>query len=192
MVTQLPVSSAAWSARLLFELDDIDRSVDELTSRLTAEQLNWRAAPGTWSIGQCLEHLCLFSEIYLPAISAALVEKSASAVEELKFGWFARWFTRNFVDPSPSGKRASAPNKIVPGLRVELAVIDRLRRRNQEARELIRKAGQYDVNRIRFRNPFMPLVRFTVGTGLYIICGHERRHLLQAQHVKQAAAFPCS
>ena len=75
-------------------------------------------------------------------------------------------------------------------MRVELSVIDRLRGHNQEARELIRSAAKFDVNRIRFVNPFVPLVRFTVGAGLYIVCGHERRHLLQARRVKQSPSFP--
>jgi hypothetical protein len=58
------------------------------------------------------------------------------------------------------------------------------------ARELIRRASSYDVNRIRFRNPFVPLLRFTVGTGLEIITKHEDRHLLQAERLKQSAEFP--
>jgi len=190
MVTQSPLASPAWSTRLLSEIDTVDQKVDALTAGLTAEQLNWQAAPGTWSVGQCLEHLYLFSEVYLPAISAALVDEPASTVQEIKLGWFAHWFTRSFVDPSPAGKRAGAPKKIVPGSRVDLSVIDRFRRSNRDARELIRRAGKYDINRIRFVNPFVPIIRFTVGAGLHITCGHERRHLLQAERVKQSPGFP--
>jgi hypothetical protein len=52
-------------------------------------------------------------------------------------------------------------------------------------RDLVRCAGAYDINRIRFRNPFIPLLRFTVGTGLEIVWRHQRRHLLQAERIKQ-------
>lgn len=190
MVTQSPLASPAWSTRLISEIDTLDQKVDALTAGLTVEQLNWQAAPGTWTVGQCLEHLCLFSEVYLPAISAALMDEPASTVQEIKLGWFARWFTRNFVDPSPASKRAPAPKKIVPGSRVDLSVIDRFRRSNRDARELIRRAGKYDINRVRFVNPFVPIVRFTVGAGLHITCGHERRHLLQAERVKLSPGFP--
>src|SRR5438034_492209 len=47
-----------------------------------------------------------------------------------------------------------------------------------------------NVNRIRFWNPFIPGTRFTVGTGLQIIVGHERRHLLQAERVLHSPSFP--
>jgi len=63
-------------------------------------------------------------------------------------------------------------------------------RSNQSARELVRTAAEYDVNAIRFRNPFLSLLRFTVGTGLEIISKHESRHLLQAERVRQSTGFP--
>ena len=50
-------------------------------------------------------------------------------------------------------------------------------------RELVARASAYDVNRIRFKNPFTPLLRFTVGTGLEIVTQHQSRHLLQAEVV---------
>ncbi len=37
-----------------------------------------------------------------------------------------------------------------------------------------------DKFRIRFPNPFLPALRFTVGAGFLIIAAHERRHLWQA------------
>jgi hypothetical protein len=55
---------------------------------------------------------------------------------------------------------------------------------------LIERASEYDVNRIRFVNPFIPVIRFTTGTGLQIVARHEVRHLLQAERVKEAAGFP--
>jgi len=71
----------------------------------------------------------------------------------------------------------------------ELDAIDR-RANDLAARDLIRRASRYDVNRIRFRNPFIPLLRFTVGTGLEIVWRHQCRHLLQAERIKQAPTFP--
>lgn len=179
-----------WSSQLLAELDANDQGAKDLTAGLTEDQLNWQPAVGVWSIGQCLEHLCLGNEVYLPAIAASLEGKPASPVQEITLGWFARWFLRSFIEPSPVTKRASAPKKIVPHSRVPLSTIQRFLNTNQEARKLILRAEPYDVNRIRFINPFVSIIRFTVGTGLRLTCSHERRHLLQAQRVKQSPAFP--
>lgn len=180
----------AWSARLIAELDGADERAKELASGLNPEQLNWQPRPGAWSVGQCLEHLCITNEVYLPAISASLVGKPLSAVQDITVGWFGRWFIRSYIEPSPQTKQARAPKKVVPRARVEPFVLDLFLRSNQAARELVRQASDYDVNRIRFRNPFVPILRFTVGTGLEIVSRHEYRHLLQAQRAKQCSDFP--
>ena len=52
-----------------------------------------------------------------------------------------------------------------------------------------KKARGKNVNRIHFWNPFIPGIRFTVGTGLEIIAGHERRHLLQGKRVRTTTNF---
>jgi DinB superfamily len=171
------------------ELDDSDRRARALAAQLTVEQLNWQAAP---SIGQCLEDLCKANETYLPAIAVALQGKSSTTVSEITPGRFARWFIRSIIEPSPQTKRAPAPKKIVPGAHVEASVLDRFLTGNQTARDLIHRAAAYDVNRIRFKNPYIRGLRFTVGTGLVLVCSHERRHLLQAERVKNLQVFPKS
>ena len=180
----------AWSNRLAFELTGNDQTAQALVAGLNTERLNWQPMAGSWSVGQCLEHLCIMNETYMPAISAALEAKPNSPVEQITPGWFGGWFLRNFVEPSPNGRRASAPSKIRPGAKVDLSVIDRFLADNKSCRELIVRARAKDVNRIRFWNPFVPGLRFTVGTGLEIIVSHEQRHLLQAERVRDSAKFP--
>jgi hypothetical protein len=180
----------AWSVRLAFELSANDQTAQALAAGLTGDQLNWQPAPGSWSVGQCLEHLYRTNEAYLASISAAVKEKPDSAVEQITPGWFGRWFIRSFVEPSPNSKRVSAPTKIRPAARVDLAVLDRFLSGNKSCRELIVRTRGKDINRIRFWNPFVLGIRFTVGTGLEIITGHERRHLLQAERVRDSVNFP--
>jgi DinB superfamily len=180
----------AWSVRLAFELSANDQTAQALAAGLTEEQLNWQPAPGSWSVGQCLEHLCRTNEAYLKSISAALKDKPDSPVEQITPAWFGRWFIRSFVEPSPNSKHVSAPPKIRPAAHVDLAVLDRFLSANKSCRELIVRTRGKNINRIRFWNPFVPGIRFTVGTGLEIVTGHERRHLLQAERVRDSVNFP--
>jgi hypothetical protein len=89
------------------------------------------------------------------------------------------------MEPTEKTRRAPAPGKIRPRPQVDGAVLDRFLQSNKRAREVIAQAGAHDVNRVRFRNPFVPLIRFSAGTGLLIITAHQRRHLLQAERVRQ-------
>ena len=180
----------AWSVRLIEELDATGRRANDLARGLSLEQLNWKPTENLWSVGQCLQHLHATNEVYLPAISKALDGRQSSPVQEIAPGWFGRWFIRTYIEPSPRGKRARAPRKIAPQPQVDPGVLDVFLRSNDVARDQVRRAAAYNVNRIRFQNPFIPLLRFTVGTGLEIVSTHQRRHLLQAERIKQTAAFP--
>jgi hypothetical protein len=190
MAAQQETLAPAWSIRLAFELSANDQTARAVAAGLTGEQLNWQPAPGSWSVGQCLEHLCITNEAYLRPIFTALKEQPDSPVEQITPGWFGRWFIGGFVEPSPSSKRVHAPSKIRPAARVDLAVLDRFLSGNKSCRELIVRARGKNVNHIRFWNPLVPGIRFTVGTGLQIIECHERRHLLQAERVRDSANFP--
>jgi len=181
---------SAWTARLVAELNSSDEHAHRLLGGLSVEQLNWQPEAGAWSIGQCIDHLCATNCVYLPPIERALDGKPKARVEEIAPGWFGAWFIRSFIEPLPNQMRAKAPKKIVPASRVQMSVLERFQSGNEEVRKLIQRAGEYDVNRIRFKNPFIPVIRFTVGTGFEIVTKHQRRHLLQADRVKEAAAFP--
>ena len=185
-----PIALPPWSQCLLSEFDASDQRAERLAGQLTAEHLNWRPSPDAWSIGQCIEHLCATNDVYLAAISSSLDGRQPSPVQAINPGWFGRGFIRNVVDPSSSSRRVRAPARIQPGTLVTTSILASFLESNQAARELVRRTSDYDVNRIRFRNPFVPLIRFTVGSGLEIVSKHETRHLLQAERVAQSAGFP--
>ncbi|MEO7192001.1 MAG: DinB family protein [Vicinamibacterales bacterium] len=185
-------STPAWPQRLISELDASDRRAEQLGRGLTTAQLNWSGRPGAWSVGQCLDHLLVTNNVYLPAIAAALVGQPRSPVQEVTIGFWTRRFIKQYVAPltTETGSRTRAPKKIKPAAEVNVGVLDDLLRSNVVARELVTKASDYDVNRLRFKNPFIPLLRFTVGAGLEIVAKHESRHLAQAERVRQSSGFP--
>ncbi len=178
--TRLP----AWASRLLDELDTIDSRARQVAGGLSEQELNWQPGPAQWSVGQCLEHLRVMNEVYLPAMRAALTGRKVQPAQEIQLGWFARWFVRKFVQASPASSKVPAPKKIAPPSKVDARILEQFLASNQEVRLLVKLAAQYDVNRVRFQNPLMPVMFFTVGTGLEIVVKHEERHLLQAGRVR--------
>ena len=181
----------SWCFRLTRELDTADAHASALVKPLTSAQLTWKPRPDVWSVGQCLEHLCITNEVYLGPIERSLGAPPGGPVDEITPGWFGRWFIRTYIDPTTQQKRAPAPKKIVPvAMQIDGSILDRFIASNAGVRELIGRAAAYDVNRLRFENPFLPMIRFTVGTGFQIIARHNHRHLLQADRVRQLSDFP--
>ena len=54
-------------------------------------------------------------------------------------------------------------------------------------RAFLRTYADIDLSGVRFPNPFLRGVRFSLATGLHVLTAHERRHLWQAWRVRKAA-----
>jgi hypothetical protein len=181
---------------IIRELARSEQAAWRVAADLTEEQRNWQPEDGkAWSILQCLDHLAKTNTIYTAALRAAVRQSSRGAAPRrgvIQPGWLGRFFIRA-LEPPPR-RRFAAKAQVLPAphhLRGDNILQDFFRS-HEEIRSLIREASALDLNRIRFRNPFVPLVRFTVGTGLLVMCAHDRRHLWQAEQVrsglKQGAA----
>ena len=180
-----------WCDRIIADVDAADAHATALLEGLTNAQLNWKPRPNVWSVGQCLEHLCISNEVYAPPLIEALRGRPTGPVEEITPGWVGRAFIRRYIEPTTQKRPARSPRKSVPtASRIDASILDRFIASNVRMRDIVSRAREFDVNRVRFRNPFVSVIRFTVGTGIQIIARHNHRHLLQAQRLKERPDFP--
>jgi hypothetical protein len=175
------------------DLDQNSAQARELLHGLSDEQVNWQPDGGrAWSIAQCLDHLVAANRAYrgamLPAAAAGLAA-GRWRQGPIRQGPLQAWFTR-WLEPPPR-RRVPAPPSIVPASRQALVEVqDAFARTQQELRDDLEAWAALDFNRVRFRNPLLPLVRLSLGSGFRIINAHERRHLWQAGRVRAAPGFP--
>ena len=179
---------------LLHELERLGEQAERLVSGLSDAQWVWQPGGGrAWSVAHCLDHLAKANTAYLGAMAtglAAAIERGAPPrTGPIEPRWIARWFIAT-LEPPPR-RRLRAPRKIIPVLVADRGeVLGAFLRSQAEARSILAGAAHLDLNRIRFQNPFLPLVQVTLGAAFMIIAAHDRRHLWQAERVTQAAGFP--
>ncbi len=179
--------------QLLDELDAVDRAVDTLVTPLSDAQFFWQPNAGrSWSIAQCLEHLAVGNTVYGKGIAGGLAAARARGLTgggPIASTVFGRLFV-NSMEP-PVKRRMRAPSKILPPPGMTREEIMRLfREAHARIREQIRAAAGIDVNRATFVNPFIRIVRMRVGTAFRVITAHDRRHVWQAENVRNAPGFP--
>src|SRR5688500_7209137 len=99
-------------------------------------------------------------------------------------GMMGGWFVRSLDAPVKPRFKMKAPAKIVP--RESPALADAAAQffaiQNQ-VRVFLRKYADIDLAGVRFPNPFIRGVRFSLATGLHVIAAHDRRHVWQAWNV---------
>jgi|SRR5882672_2392232 len=170
------------------ELARSEREARELIEGLTDEQLNWQPNGAAWSMARCLDHLARINTTYTVALRTAVRESDPSRVPRrapISPGWFSRFFI-HMMD-APPRRKFSAPTQAIPFLYINgedalKSFVDS----HDEVRALVVESVNVDLNRIRFKNPFVRFLAFTVGAGFLIISAHDRRHLWQARQVRNA------
>lgn len=177
---------------ILEDLDKSDHEARRIVAGLSDQQVNWHPDKTVWSIAQCLDHLGRANTVYSVALLEALKDAPPADNREtgpIQPGWFGRYFIRT-LEPPPR-RKLRAPRKIVPAASMPgREVLERFLRATEDVRAVIRAGAGTDLNRIRFHNPFIGFLRFSVGTGLLVITAHNRRHLWQAERVLERDEFP--
>lgn len=172
------------------ELDAVDSDARTLVDGLNEDQGVWRE-PGSWSVAECFEHLGRTNRAYLDAMTKPVL--AARENEELRKGpnypgMVGRWIVRSVEPPVKPPFRIKAPGIIQPDPVVTLAVgFDSFTTSQEELRRFLDEYAHFDLRVLRFSNPFVRGIRFSVATGLHIVVAHERRHLWQAWQVRRAA-----
>ena len=181
-MADLPVDRAA----LVAELERLERAYLAMGQGLDAEAWNRQPSPGSsWSVGQCLDHVAKINRPYLGALREA-ANRAPRGTAALRANVLGRWFVAE-MEP-PVKRRWPVPEVAVPASDLEpRATVESFRQTQAEVIRLIRETAELDLNRVRFRNPYLKGLRvFNVATGLLVIAAHERRHLVQAEKIRAA------
>jgi hypothetical protein len=173
------------------ELDAAERDAQALVAGLTEQLGTWRAEPGSWSVAECLDHLATANRVYLRAMDDAAARARAQGRPRrgpAVPGFIGRWFVRILEPPVNPRFKVKSPKVITP--RPAPALKDAFAAftvSHHDARTFLRAYADLDLAGVRFVNPFVRGVRFSLATGLHVIPAHERRHLWQAWRVRRAA-----
>lgn len=172
---------------LLDQYDAIDRDAHALVAGLDPAAGTWRAAPGAWSVAQCLDHLATANRVYLAAMTPPArqaLARGRGRRRPARPGLVGGWFVRSLEPPPARRTRLKAPRLITP--REDPALDDSAAAffaSQRQVRDFAAAYADIDLAGVRFPNPFIPGLRFSLATGLHVIAAHARRHLWQAHQV---------
>ncbi len=173
------------------QIEDVRGQLQQLMFGVNEAAFLWRPEPNHWSISECLMHLNTTAALYISAIDRAIgAGQPASGGEELpRRGFLGRWML-NTLEP-PVTRRFKAPGAFAPNEPKPLdQVVPEFIRYQDEVQQRLAVAKGFDLWRTKVKSPAVPLLRFSLGETFAIITAHERRHLAQAEEVKNSPDFP--
>ena len=182
-------------AMLVIEIEANLSHAESITHGLTREQFQWRPEPNRWSIGECFAHLNVTNGFTLGALETGIARGRGKKGEgPFQYGFLTRKFIAS--QEPPAKKKFSAPKVLLPPAAIDLvATLAEYRRISGELKRLTRESDGLHLARVKIEMPALPavlraFVKIPLGGQLLLTTTHDRRHLWQAEQVRNDPGFP--
>ncbi len=178
------------------ELEDYARQIDSVNAEAQAlidshspAALMHPAPGGGWSVAECLDHVAVTAEKYIPVLRQALEEGRANGATgqgPFQYGFMARTFLW-MLEP-PVRMRVKAPTGFAPRPQPDVAAaLAAYLTQHAELQKVLLLADGLDLAAIRVTSPASDKIKFPVGAAIGILTAHARRHLWQARKALSAS-----
>jgi hypothetical protein len=171
------------------ELNDATHRAWTLVQSTDGRLFTVRPNPSSWSAAECLSHLSLSSEMFLPVLQTAVTDAKTRGLTPPKhapkmdlIGRVLRWF----LEP-PIRQRLKTSARFVPrSVRAKAEAFGEFAALQSKLAELLTSARSIDLNRVKIKSPFDKRIRLNLYSAFRILIAHQRRHLWQAEQAVAA------
>lgn len=158
---------------------------------LSADQLNWKPAEKSWSVGQCLDHIIKTNHEF-----DAEFERLASGTRKNSFwenyspfsGWAGRFLINAVTEDSRKAKAPSA--RIVPPSDIDADIVERFADEIVEVNKKVAASANADREKTIVTSPFLFVFTYKLDDAFTVLVEHSKRHVRQAKRVMEAEGFP--
>jgi len=148
----------------------------------------WAAAPprGGWSIGECVVHLNLTTDAYLPLIDAGIVDGERRGLRGT--GPFGRGLIGSllvwWLEP-PYKRGNKTPPAFVPSHVPSMAeTLEQFDARQLELQSRVDRSSGLALDKVKVVSAFEARISYNLYATFVILAAHQRRHLWQAEQIR--------
>jgi hypothetical protein len=154
-----------------------------LAETVPATEWPRRPAPGRWSVAECVAHLNLTSNAYIPLLRDGIARAralNAGARRRYRRG-FIGWLLWKGMGP-PVRTRLKTIGPFIPEAASDATVlVGEFLRLQGEQIACLEQSDGLPIDRVRVASAFNPRVSYNVYSAFAIIARHQHRHLWQAE-----------
>jgi hypothetical protein len=150
---------------------------------LSEISLNYKKNSNEWSVFECLEHLNLYGEFYLPEIEKSILDRSSLNQNAIfKSGIIGNYFANLMKENKGKFKKMKTPkdkNPINSNLSFGTIVIFSMQL--ERLKILLEASRKVDLTKVKTAISLTKFVKLRLGDTLRFVVYHIERHILQAK-----------
>ena len=174
------------------ELNDATARAWALIQATDGRLFTVRPNPGSWSAAECIAHLSISSEMFLPVLRDAIEQArrrgltSRGTPKMDLLGRILCWF----LEPPIRSRVKTAAPFVPKSTRAKAEAFGEFASLQSKLIELLSAAREINVSKVKIVSPFDKRVRYNLYSAFRILAAHERRHLWQAEQAVSALKKP--
>jgi hypothetical protein len=153
---------------------------EELQKRSYTDLLQ-RPKPGSWNALECLEHLNLYGDFYLPEIQQQIRDSNHPPKEHFISGFLGNYFAESMLPKENLNRMKTFKDKDPINTNLDSDVISEFMRQQEQTLKLLRAAEKVDLGKTKVATSISKFLRLKLGDAFRVVIYHNQRHLEQAQ-----------
>ncbi|MBK7884028.1 MAG: DinB family protein [Chitinophagaceae bacterium] len=173
-------------------IDDLLERIDRSTAlvqkfkEISIEKLNYKKSKDKWSLLECIEHLNLYGDFYLPEIEKRiLTQKSTANSNIFKSGIIGNYFANLMQVKNGKIKKMKSPKDKNPAnSQLSVTILDRFLKQQEKLKLLLIQSLNVDLTKTKTAISLTNLIKLRLGDTFRFLIYHIERHILQAQQTQ--------
>lgn len=149
--------------------------------QLPEEKLNYRAHPDSWSALECLQHLNLYGDFYLPEITNRIELSKTKSEQVFKSGILGNYFANSMLPKEKLNKMKTFADKNPLGSKLNKSTIHEFIRQQNEMLLLLERSNKISLNKVRNSISISKIIKLKLGDTFRFLINHNERHIRQAK-----------
>ncbi len=142
--------------------------------------LNWRPAEDKWSVLECIEHLNLYGDYYLPEIKKRMQASKRGSVEVFKSGFLGNYFAKSMLPKEKLNTMKTFKNMNPIHSVLTKSNLERFLEQQQHTLELLNIAACKNLNKVKVPVSISKWIKLNLGDTFRVLIYHNDRHMVQA------------
>jgi hypothetical protein len=178
-------------AELQGQFRAVSQRAEAVAARIGENRLTQRPSPEKWSVAECLIHLAMTTEAFLPrwaeAFAQARTAELTASDRPYKMDFWGRLLAWS-LEPPPRFRMPTTPDFVPNFAGPADQALPRFLDSQNRLLGILTDANGLAIDKVKIVSPFSRNVRYNVWSSFCVSAAHHRRHLWQAERVADVLA----
>ncbi len=170
-------------ASLIAQTTQNIKEVEQLKT-LDLHTLTWKKSQESWCILECVEHLNLYGEFYLPEIARQIAAANPQTDLEFKSGFLGNYFASSMLPKEKLNKMKTFKDKNPLNAQLDKTALDKFIDQQLQLLDLLNQSKNVSLNKVKIKTIISSLIKLKLGDVFQFLVNHILRHFSQIERVK--------